>query len=371
MVLKLDEMVATKTPKFLRDPYLEWVAAEGVPVAEDFGVDLMATDVAPWARFGVDGAIVHLKGRGDFVSVFILELPGGGETSPQGHLFEEVVYVLSGHGSTTVEIPGGTKHSFEWGPKSLFALPLNARYQHFNGSGSEPARLASTNNLCVVMKLFRSTEFIFGATYSFAERALPAAYFSGEGDIIPAPRGRYMWESNFIPDMGSVELLDNPKRGKGSATLAFILGDGMMHAHSSLMPVGTYKKAHRHGPDYHVMIIDGEGYSLFWYEGEEDFARIDWREGWAFAPPDMMLHQHFNTCARPVRYMATAIGNSRFPFTERNHKNKLGIDISVKEGGGQIEFEDQDPRIHPMYLEALAATGTQCRMPEFADGEAG
>ena len=59
MVLKLDEMVATKTPKFLRDPYLEWVAAEGVPVAEDFGVDLMATDVAPWARFGVDGAIVH------------------------------------------------------------------------------------------------------------------------------------------------------------------------------------------------------------------------------------------------------------------------------------------------------------------------
>ena len=305
MVLKLDEMVATKTPKFLRDPYLEWVAAEGVPVAEDFGVDLMATDVAPWARFGVDGAIVHLKGRGDFVSVFILELPGGGETSPQGHLFEEVVYVLSGHGSTTVEIPGGTKHSFEWAPKSLFALPFNARYQHFNGSGSEPARLASTNNLCVVMKLFRSTEFIFGATYSFAERALPAAYFSGEGDIIPAPRGRYMWESNFIPDMGSVELLDNPKRGKGSATLAFILGDGMMHAHSSLMPVGTYKKAHRHGPDYHVMIIDGEGYSLFWYEGEEDFARIDWREGWAFAPPDMMLHQHFGPCATWRRPSAT------------------------------------------------------------------
>ena len=29
----------------------------------------------------------------------------------------------------------GRKHSFEWGPKSLFALPLNARYQHFNASG--------------------------------------------------------------------------------------------------------------------------------------------------------------------------------------------------------------------------------------------
>ena len=371
MVLKLDEVVATKTPEFLRDPYLEWVEAEGVPMVEDFGVDLIGTETGPWPRFGVDGAIVHLKGRGDFVSVFILELPGGGETAPQGHLFEEVVYVLSGHGSTSVETPGGGKHSFEWGPKSLLALPLNASYQHFNGSGSEPARLASTNNLCVVMKLFRSAAFIFDTPFAFADRALPEAYFSGEGDIIPAPRGRFMWESNFIPDMGSVELLDNPKRGKGSATLAFILGDGMMHAHSSLMPVGTYKKAHRHGPDYHVMIIDGEGYSLFWYEDDEDFARIDWREGWAFAPPDQMLHQHFNTCDRPVRYMATAIGNSRFPFTERNQQNKLGIDVSVKEGGGQIEFEDQDPRIHPMYLDALAANGAKCVMPEFAGAEAG
>ena len=173
MVLKLDEVVATKTPEFLRDPYMEWAEAEGVPLVEDFGVDLMATKTKPWARFGVDGAIVHLKGRGDFVSVFILDIPDGGETAPQRHLFEEVVYVLSGQGSTTVETAAGGKHSFEWGPKSLFALPLNARYQHFNGSGSEPARLASTNNLCVMMKLFRSTEFIFGTSFGFTDRALP------------------------------------------------------------------------------------------------------------------------------------------------------------------------------------------------------
>src|SRR5438477_5493863 len=134
-------------PKMLLDPYASWAAQEGVPVTEDFGVDLLEVPTAPWSRFGLDGGIVHLKGRGDFVSIFVLDLPPGGKSAPQKHLFEEVVYVLSGHGNTTVEASDGRKHSFEWGPKSLFALPLNARYQHFNSSGRESARLASTNNL--------------------------------------------------------------------------------------------------------------------------------------------------------------------------------------------------------------------------------
>ena len=106
----------------------------------------------------------------------------------------------------------------------------------------------------------------------------------------------------------------------------------------------------------------GEGFSLLWYEGDEDFIRIDWRDGCMFAPPDQMFHQHFNTGAEPTRYMATAIGNSRYPFTARNRAGKIGVDVSVKEGGMQIELEDQDPRIHRMYLEGLAKNGVRCRM---------
>src|SRR5882757_1754420 len=88
-------------PKMLLDPYASWAAGEGVPITEDFGVDLLSVPTAPWARFGVDGALVHLKGRGDFVSIFVLELAPGAKSAPQKHLFEEVVYVLSGHGNTT------------------------------------------------------------------------------------------------------------------------------------------------------------------------------------------------------------------------------------------------------------------------------
>jgi len=106
---------------------------------EDFGIDLLQVPTKPWPRFGVDGGVAHLKGRGDFISIFVLDLAPGAKTSPQRHLFEEVIYVLEGHGSTTVETHDGRKHSFEWGPMSLFALPLNAKYQHFNASGRERA----------------------------------------------------------------------------------------------------------------------------------------------------------------------------------------------------------------------------------------
>ena len=193
-------------PKMLLDPYATWAAKEGVPITEDFGVDLLAVPTARWDRFGTEGGIVHLKGRGDFVSIFVLDLAPGAKSSPQKHMFEEVVYVLSGHGSTTIETSDGRKHSFEWGPKSLFALPLNARYQHFNSSGRERARIACTNNLAMMLNLFHNEAFVFSNGFEFPERQGAAKYFSGEGEFIPVRPGRNMWETNFIPDLAAFEL---------------------------------------------------------------------------------------------------------------------------------------------------------------------
>ena len=85
------------------DPYLDWLKKEGIPVVEDFGVDLPAVETRPWPRYEVNGAAVHLKGRGDFVSMFVLDLARGAASAPQRHLYEEVVYVLSGRGSTTID----------------------------------------------------------------------------------------------------------------------------------------------------------------------------------------------------------------------------------------------------------------------------
>ena len=83
-----------------------------------------------------------------------------------------------------VQMSDGRTHSFEWGPKSLFALPLNARYQHFNTSGRERARLASTNNLAMMLNLFHNEAFVFENAYEFPERQGAQKSFSGEGEFI-------------------------------------------------------------------------------------------------------------------------------------------------------------------------------------------
>ena len=133
------------------------------------------------------------------------------------------------------------------------------------------------------------------------------------------------------------------------------------------MPVGTYKKAHRHGADFHVYSVTGEGYSLLWYEEDEQFERVDWHHGVVFAPPDMMYHQHYNTSQEPARYLAVALGSLRYPFTSEKMGLFSGVDVSVKDGGRQIEYEDQDPRVHGIFLEELKKNGVESGMADFID----
>ncbi len=352
--------------KYLVDPYLDWTKGEGIPTHADIGVDLLSVETKPWARFEAKGAFIHVKGRGDFVSCFLLEIPPGGRTAPQRHLFEVVAYVIGGHGGTAIDAADGRRHSFEWGPGSLFALPLNARYRHFNGSGKARALLACTHNLPLVMNLFHNEDFVFNNPYDFRARAGTAGHFDGEGELTPLRPGRHMWETNFVPDLTSIDLKPWDARGAGSSSLAFILADGTMHAHSSEIPVARYKKGHRHGAGLHIFAVSGAGYTLLWYEGDEDFVRVPWRPGIVHAPPHWMFHQHFNTAPEPARYLAVGIGSRRYPFTSMRRKGAEGAaDTSVKKGGRQIEYEDQDPRIHQIWLGEIERNGVESRMGGF------
>ncbi|MBM3607160.1 MAG: cupin domain-containing protein [Alphaproteobacteria bacterium] len=349
------------------EPYLDWTENEGVPIIEDFAIDMLEIESKPWARFGVNGAICHLKGRDDFLTTFLLDLAPAASTAPIQHIYEEVVYVLSGHGSTTVETADRT-HTFEWGPRSLFTVPLNAKHRHFNGSGREPARLALTNNLTFLANLFRSEKFIFNNPHVFEERWGGIGYFAGEGELIEVLQGRHQWETNFVPDLGGFELKAMPTRGAGGTSLRFILGDGSIGCHCSEIPPGTYKKGHRHMNGVVIHAVTGQGYSLLWYEGDKEFVRTDWKHGCIYSPPDKMFHQHFNISEGPSRYLAIQMGSVRYPMTQgkRDIWAPTGMFAKkVEDGGMQIEYDDEDPRIFELWKSEMSKAGLQTKMESF------
>ncbi|MGE5538507.1 MAG: hypothetical protein ACM30I_07800 [Gemmatimonas sp.] len=361
-------------PKFLLDPYLDWTRREGIPIHEGFGIDLLTAETGLWPRLGerCKGAFAHVHGRGDWMTVFLLEVPAGGKSAPQRHLYDEVFYVVSGHGSVVVETDDGRKHTFEYGPKSLFAPPLNAQYRIFNGSGREPTRLASANDMVLIMNIFHSESFIFDNPFGFGEREGREGFYSGEGELTAIRPGRNLWETNFVPDLGAFELMPWEARGAGSSNMQFLLAEGSMGAHTSEMPVGTYKKGHRHGPGLHIFFVHGTGYTLLWYENDKEFQRVDWKHGMLFAPPDGMFHQHFDTSPQPARYLAVGFGSKRYPIVYERRIGSEGrrSDVSIKEGGAQIEYRDQDPRIHAMWLKELRKTGVKSQMGKYFDESA-
>ena len=334
--------------------YQRWLKTEGLPVIRDYYIeDVRAVPLEPWERRGGSGIYLNLIGTGDMNDAYICEIPPGKSLHPERYLFEEMIYVASGRGATTIWQEGGRKQTFEWQAGSLFSPPLNTWRQHFNGSGDTPARLFSVTSAPLVINLFHNHEFVFNNGFAFTDRFdSQDHYFSGQGKSYS---GR-VWETNFVPDVRGFVLKEWKERGAGGRNIMFELSDNTMCSHISEFPVGTYKKAHRHGPGAHVVIIGGAGYSLMWPEGSP-IRRFDWHEGSVIVPPEMWFHQHFNAGTTPARYLALRWGSKKHRFRKR-----YGIDKSVKEGGDQIEYQDEDPSVREMFELALAEHGLESRM---------
>ncbi|MEX0806120.1 MAG: hypothetical protein WD688_22790 [Candidatus Binatia bacterium] len=72
---------------------------EGIPSVQGFFVeDLMDVEVKPWLRMGVLGSYLNL-GEQQQTDASICEIPAGGQTRPQRHLFETLIYIHRGCGA--------------------------------------------------------------------------------------------------------------------------------------------------------------------------------------------------------------------------------------------------------------------------------
>ena len=222
-------------------PYDRWIASQGIDIVRGFFVeDLYTTPLKWWDRIGGNGVCIMLDGAGYMDDAYVIGIPPGKSLNPQRHIYEALVYVLAGRGATTVWQNNGAKQSFRVArPAVLFALPLNAWYQHFNGQGDQEARLLSVTTAPLIFNLFHCADFVINNPYSFTERFKgEEGYFAGSGKLY----SDRVVETNFVADAINIEPVEWSERGKGNATIFFEMSESMMGSHVSRFPVGHLQK---------------------------------------------------------------------------------------------------------------------------------
>jgi len=355
--------------------YGQWLKSEGVAVYEDWYVsDVWELDRTPWPRLGGNGCVITIypmmeAGRG----LFIGEIPPGRALEPIRHLYEQMIWVLEGHGTTEVWQEGDThKHVFEWGRGSIFSPPLNTWYRMYN-LGQEPVLFMATNRAPAIMNTFENPDFIFNCPYTFRDR-----FDGAEGYFSVAPRQNVNrwgeWRTNFIPNILETDLDSGEYKASGGGSVAFRMAGNQTTCHISQWPVGRYHKAHYHGAGAVLFGLRSEGYVLIWSKdlGFQPYAsgngdgviEIPWGRGSVYSPPSEWFHQHFNTGKEPARHLAIRGGN---PFSGaimgrdvgESNPNLTGTD----EGGTLLHYENEDPEIRRHYAEVLKAKGIAVEMP--------
>jgi quercetin dioxygenase-like cupin family protein len=365
-----------------KTPYEQWMESEGVPVHTGYFVaDVRAVELKPWKRLGAKGAIINLEGAEATDGSYLCEIAAGASTNSQRYMFEESIYVLDGEGETTVWHENRPKQTFKWKKGTLFSPPLNTWRVHRN-TGHTAARFISVTDLPLVMDLYHNANFIFNNDFVFRDRydnqpdyftvneskmkiAGSAATF-GEGE-----KGAVgVLDTGLIPDLNELRLYVAKARGLKNKSAEVILSDNSMQTHVSEFEVGTYKRAHRHGPGSHVLAMSGMGYSLMWtnaprYSEALKKVRVDWKEGTLFVPPDRWFHQHFNTGENSAKYMATTWIGGKYWVKGmggggRTHRLNT---VSFHDGGNMIDYPDEDPMISEMFEAELKKHGVNPRMP--------
>ncbi len=356
-----------------------WLEHEGLPVIGGHGVE-DAVDVPrePWARLGGRGAYLKFPGLEGMTGLFVVEIPGGGALEPERHLYEEIIYVLKGIGSTEVWRDERHKQTFEWAEGSLFALPLNTWHRFINGS-REPAVLLGCTNAPMVFDIFHNVDFILDCDYGFDDRYVAQDdYFSGEGKRYRKGRvAANVWETNFIADARAAHLDDSGDRKVvgGHRSVLFEMTHNILVGHITDWPIGRYHRAHYHPAGAALVILRSKGYSLMWpketgmrpYEsGNADaVVKVDWKVNGVFTPPSDWFHQHFNTGPEPARQLAFHYSSllHRLEFRDGGPEKERRYLIPLREGGTLIEADQEDPAIRRDYEEALQREGIPCTLP--------
>lgn len=342
-------------------PYEEWITSIGIPVHRAYYIqDLRTIALGRWEERAADAAFIELAGQQGVTGAYVLEI-GPGQTTPLFRVAtDECVYVLEGGGLTTIQASDGSgSRSFEWNKHSLFLLPSNHPYRLSNASGVHKARILVANYLPLAMSVMSPADHFFRSSIADSRRVFGTEGFYSSATVHERAAGgaATIWRGNLFPDLRTWDKLEAlTTRGAGGRVVWMEFPASPITAHMSVFPPRTYKKGHRHGPGFVIVIPAGEGYSLMWPEGGER-VEINWHEGSCFVPPFRWFHQHFNTSERPDRYLAIHPPRRQMSYSGELIENKIA---------DQIEYPDENPWIRQKFEQMLANRGLTSRMPEEA-----
>jgi hypothetical protein len=345
--------------------YDRWLETVDIPIYRDYFIeDLRTLPLGAWDERECNAAMLVLAGQEGVTEARVTEIPPGAATKPLKFSLDEMVYVLEGRGLTTVWSGDETQQkSFEWQQYSLFLLPRNHRCQLSNAQGHQVCRLLHLNALPLAMSVIPEPEHFFDNPKVRPDYDLFAAgaedYYSEAKLANHGGTRGALWVGNFFPDLRAWDKL-RPMRGRGAGGMgaSLVIPHTYFRVGLPTMPVGTYKKAHWHGPGIVIVVPGGsEGFSFMWPEGEEKHL-IHWGEGSAFVPPNRWWHQHFNAGSNPARYLT--LHPPRHPMFGGGRRGKEAVNEP------DIEYVDEDPLIRQTFEAELRKHGVESLMPEAA-----
>ncbi|HEY8692445.1 MAG TPA: cupin domain-containing protein [Chloroflexota bacterium] len=367
-----------RRPRTESFPYDEFMEGEALPIHRAVvGLpDVTTLERKAWARTGGSGAFIQLQGTYESErGIYVADIPGGGALEPEKHLYEEEIFILEGRGTAQAWQDDGPKLTFEWGPGSVFAFPLNTTHRLLNG-GRDRVVFMGVTTAPRVLNALEDLGAVFDNDYQPIDLySLGENYFlTRESKTTEGSYQQAIMHTNFIPDSRRV-LLDNLERKvAGGQLTGYRMGKRFPHGHISEWSSGRYHKAHYHGPGAILLGLDGEGYVLAWdsrfgarpyLDGHGDqVRRVDWGRNSIYSPPNAYFHQHLNTGAGPAKHIAVYGARHPMGVGEMTEGDEEWIGFrSYRDGGTLIEYEDEDPKVRQDFEATLRAKGIEPTMP--------
>ena len=291
-----------------------------------------------WPRFGVKGAAVpSARAAATSPTCSCSSCRPGGSTTPQRHLYEEVDLRARRQRHDAARVRRRHASAASNGARAACS---RSRSTPSTGTSTAAAReralLVTTTNLPLVMNIFHNERVHLRhrlrvrRPHRQGRSTIPARAIS----CMIRP-GNHMWETNFVPDLGSDRAASlgrsrrrlAPTSCSCSPTAPCTRTSRRCRSARTRRPTAT-------APASHVMCVTGNGYSLLWYEGEQGFhaRRLEARHrvpaGRAAVPPAL---QHQPPARRAISRPASAACAIRSPAIKR--RSSASLDARREERG--------------------------------------